>query len=146
MSDAAITALVSGLVTITTIVVGFLTLWVKLKYGAEKVDYVAQKLDANTELTSEAKDAAAKASEHADKCDKERTKLVSMFRDHDLRISALEVSVEAIKVNLDGLGKNLDSTRHELRGHLQTISTSIQLMSMSRTVPVVIPPVDKDAK
>lgn len=58
MNDAAIANVVTGLVTITTLVVGFLTLWVKLRYGAEqaekaarKADVVERKIDYNTTKT-----------------------------------------------------------------------------------------------
>jgi hypothetical protein len=44
MSDAAIAIVVSGSITIATMVVGFLTLWIKLKYGAEKLDSVEKRV------------------------------------------------------------------------------------------------------
>lgn len=53
MSDAAVTVLVSGLVTITTMVIGFMTLWIKLRYGVET------KIDNNTALTTAGTLAAA---------------------------------------------------------------------------------------
>ena len=66
MSDAAITVVISGLVTITTMVVGFLTLWIKLRYGvskaeeaATKAQVVERKVDNNTELTKAGTAAAA---------------------------------------------------------------------------------------
>lgn len=77
MSDAAVTSLVTGAVTITTLVVGFLTLWVKLKYAthqaklaaqdasnradvaAKKVGVVEEKIDTNTALTRAGTEAAS---------------------------------------------------------------------------------------
>ena len=64
MSDAAVTTLVFGLVQVTVIVVGFLTLWVKLKYDvkqakesaiktAEKVGVVESKINSNTATTED---------------------------------------------------------------------------------------------
>jgi hypothetical protein len=60
VSDAAIAHTVTGLVTITTIMVGFLTLWIKLKYGFEqtsslsaKTQTVEDKIDANTQKTEQ---------------------------------------------------------------------------------------------
>lgn len=53
MSDAAVATIVTGLVTTTTVIVGFLTMWVKLKYGVES------KIDRNTELTQVGTDNAA---------------------------------------------------------------------------------------
>lgn len=69
MSDAAITTIVSGFVQVVVLVVGFLTLWVKLKYGVEKAERsataaatkaheVEQKLDANTVTTQAVSDKA----------------------------------------------------------------------------------------
>lgn len=75
MSDAAVATIVSGFVTVTTMVVGFLTLWVKLRYGtqmaetaAAKAAVVEGKLDDNTNLTRAGTAAAAsnaKAAEQA---------------------------------------------------------------------------------
>lgn len=69
MSDAAITIVVAGVVQVAVITAGFLTLWVKLRYGveearksavkaeesatvaADKVQVVERKIDANTATT-----------------------------------------------------------------------------------------------
>lgn len=56
MSDSAVATIVTGLVTMVTLVVGFLTLWVKLKYGADKVE---RKIDINTALTKAGTEAAS---------------------------------------------------------------------------------------
>lgn len=42
MSDAAVASIVGGVITIVTLVVGFLTLWVKLKYGVTKLEEAAK--------------------------------------------------------------------------------------------------------
>jgi len=67
LSDAAIANLVTGLVTIGGMVVGFLTLWVKLKYGVEQAEEAARKtqavehkIDTNTRLTQSGADQATK--------------------------------------------------------------------------------------
>ncbi len=58
MSDAAITSIVSGVITVTTIVVGFLAMWVKLRYGAEQAkqakeaaEVMTEKIEDNTTIT-----------------------------------------------------------------------------------------------
>jgi hypothetical protein len=59
MSDAAIASIVTGAVTVVTLVIGFLTLWVKLKYGDEQTQktvkhasqIVQDKIDDNTTIT-----------------------------------------------------------------------------------------------
>lgn len=71
MSDAAVAAITAALVQMTFMIVGFLTLWAKLKYGvkeaqasakiaaesatkaADKAEVVEKKLDANTVTTNE---------------------------------------------------------------------------------------------
>lgn len=74
MSDAAIANIVTGIVTITTLIIGFATLWLKLKHGVEKTEEVSEqaskverKIDNNTVVTMAAAEAAsesaAKASE-----------------------------------------------------------------------------------
>ena len=56
MSDASIVTLVTGITTVVTTIVAFLTLWVKLQYG---VDKVSNKVDDNTRLTKEGTTVAA---------------------------------------------------------------------------------------
>lgn len=150
MSDAAITAIVSGLITITTMVIGFLTLWVKLKYGADKAEEASEhaaravvkaeeaavkaicvedKIDANTALTAEVKDAATKASEHAVICDEEKVKMMKLITEHEGRIVSIEAQLVAMKTSVDGVSRNIDSSRHEMRGHLQTLTNKLDLMS-----------------
>lgn len=58
MSDAAVATIVSGVVTVVTLSIGFLTLWIKLRYGANqaekaatKAEIVENKLDINTKIT-----------------------------------------------------------------------------------------------
>lgn len=66
MSDAAIANVVTGLVTVTVTVIGFLTLWVKLRYGAERADIVEKKIDNNTAITSAGTAAATKSANKAE--------------------------------------------------------------------------------
>lgn len=135
MSDAAIASIVTGLVTVTTLIVGFLTLWVKLRYGESATRKVGEKVEENTEITTEAKDAANKAVAHALGCDKERAALLKGLADHDGRIAALESQMAALKVSMDGVTKNVDSTRHEMRSHLQTLSGKLDLIALVRPAP-----------
>ena len=73
MSDAAVSSLVYAIITIVGMIVGFLTLWVKLKYGvakaeeaATKATVVENKLDENTRLTKDGTTAAATAAARAE--------------------------------------------------------------------------------
>lgn len=120
MSDSAVANIMTDLVTITITVVGFLTLWVKLRYGIRKTESVESKLDDNTAMTASIQRQTNGVLD---------TRL-SQLDDHGTRIAALEAKMEAMKAALDGLGHNLDSTRHELRGQLQTITSGLQLLSI----------------
>lgn len=58
MSDAAVTTVVVGVINVVGLVIGFLTMWVKLRYAgnkaeeaAEKAIVVERKLDDNTTTT-----------------------------------------------------------------------------------------------
>ena len=106
MSDATVVALVTGLGTIVATVVGFLTLWVKLKYGVEF------KIDTNTEMTragakaatDHAKIAATSANAAAQKATATEDKITNMLNGQlDVRIRTvvkecfepLEIAVQA---------------------------------------------------
>lgn len=139
MSDAAITIIVTGLVNVATMLVGFLTLWVRLKYGEQKADQAARtaaiinrKVDENTSLTTEVKASAEKASQHVEGCDERMKNLNSKLADHDARIAAVEARVTAVQAAAESLGKNVDSTRHEMRGHLQAVVNKLDLLMLAK--------------
>lgn len=121
MSDAAIVSVVTGVVTITTIITTFLTLWVKLRYGVTKASEnsrrVEDKIDSNTEMTARIEEQTNGALDAK----------LSQLSDHAKRISALESKLDANTVKLESVSKNIDSTRHEMRGHLQTIVNKLDL-------------------
>lgn len=83
MSDAAIANIVTGIVTITTIVIGFLTLWIKLRFGVER------KIDDNTVTTkigqavaaTNAREAATAANEASAKSDSIAKQLNGMLEE-----------------------------------------------------------------
>lgn len=147
MSDAAITTIVTGVITIATIVGTWITMWLKLRYGLERGEEIARKavevehkVDQNTQITSIAKDAAFKAAEHAEDCDNRWKELDSTWekvnfalQDHQSRILALEGKFAALQTQVESVGKNIDSTRHEMRGHLQTIGTKLDIIGMTKT-------------
>lgn len=154
MSDAAIANIVTGIVTVTTIVIGFATLWLKLKYGVEKkadeaalkAAEVEGKIDGNTQITSEVRNATAKVAEHVIDCDEERKTLLRNINAHESRILNLENQMLSLKASVDLVSKNMDSTRHEVRGHLQTLTNKLDLISLTLR-PVIVPdPVVKSDK
>ena len=123
MSDAAIASIVTGMVTMTTIVAGFLTIWVKMKYGAEKAEEVSKKVDNNTEITKRgieeagthaaiaadaAKDAASAATHAAVKTDALSEQLNGK----------LEAKIgEIVKGHIDGLKGHVESVVTMFHAH-----------------------------
>lgn len=76
MSDSAIFTICGAVIQVALIVVGFLTLWVKLKYGAEKAEQIEGKIDDNTHITrTQTKAATAAAVAAAKKADEVNAKL-----------------------------------------------------------------------
>lgn len=132
MSDAAIACIMTGLVNVATMLIGFLTLWVKLRYAGEKADEVEKKLDDNTAITHEVKASADKASLHVEGCDERMRTLNARLTDHDTRISSVEARLTAVQATADNLAKNVDSTRHEMRGHLQSVSNKLDLIMIKK--------------
>ena len=132
MSDAAITAIVTGTVTVLGQFIGFLIIWVKLKYGvdkavevSEKTDAVEAKLDDNTHITREAKEAANAMKAHSDACAADIARLTDLISDHAGRIASLEGQMSRMVSTVEITAKSIDSTRHEMRGHLQTVTNQL---------------------
>lgn len=118
MSDGAIASITAALITITTMVIGFMTLWVKLKYGVKTAESVETKVDHNTAMTERIEQQTNGV----------LTTRLDQLDEHASRILTLEKDVAAIKNSLDGLVSTLSSTRHELRGQLQVISNGMNLL------------------
>ncbi len=149
----------SGFVTIALGLIGFATLWLKIKYGTEqaaekatmaadsateaarKATLVEEKLDQNTVISTQAKDAAQKAERQTNGVmtgyDSHITRLVETTVEHHNRIVALEAHIVLLQGSVDAVVKTVDSTRHELRGTLQTITNKLDLLAFNR--PLVPP-------
>ena len=149
VSDSAVAILVSGLITVTTMVVGFLTLWVKLKYSAEraeeaaikaeeavvKAEVVEGKIDRNTIATRDVESKIDCNTLITERIEKQTNGVldarIAELANHARRITSVETSIEGMKVGLQALLNALDSRRHEMRGQLQTIINNLQLLSVS---------------
>jgi len=134
MSDAAVTTIVTGFVTIVTMVIAFLTLWVKVRYGVGRVEEIVtktraveNKIDHNTTMTAQIKDAAEKAASHVVLTNGYRESISRAIAQHDTRLTGLESQMVELKANISNVSKNLDSTRNEMRGHLQAITAKLDL-------------------
>lgn len=131
MSDAALTTLVSGIITVTTTLVGFLTLWLKLRYGIEKVEEAAikakeveKKIDTNTTITevaaasaiSNAKIAVDTAIETKITTDYIAKQLNGNFEDKIILIvkSQTEPMLAMMKAHSDQDDKNMQEIRNAL--------------------------------
>ena len=132
MTDAAIAAVVTGVVTVTTMVIGFLTLWVKLKYGVEKAEEavsktkaVERKIDDNTVITKAASVAAlSNAKVAADNAieAKEASEHISRQLNGNLeeKITAIvktqiQPVTELLKVHSEQDDKNMSEIRQALK-------------------------------
>lgn len=117
---AIITTVVTGAVTITTLVIGFLTLWVKLKYGVEKAEEAATKaqvvegkIDNNTVITTAASIAAATNADNAAKMAEQlngklEERISSIVRRH------VDPIVVVLKTHSEQDDKNMSEIRQAL--------------------------------
>lgn len=94
MSDGVITIVVAGLVQVVGMVVGFLTLWVKLQYAGTKAAEavvkaaeVEKKLDDNTATTNSV---SAKADTIVDQTNGSMDRLRTLVETTAVRVSKLE--------------------------------------------------------
>lgn len=144
MSDAAVNVLVAGVLQALLAIVGFFTLWIKVKYGtdaaktasnraeasatvaATKVAIVEDKIDANTVITAQTKASTEKIERQTNGA---MNRHDDQIADHGNRINSLELQMTALKLAVDTVTKTVDSTRHEMRGHLQAVVSKLDIMA-----------------
>ena len=98
VSDAAITVIMAGVIQVVVLVVGFLTMWVKLRYANEQAEAAA----ANAEL------AAVKAKAVEDKID-DNTKITKESAAAAVqRADTAVVAATTTKAAVDVIGKKLN--------------------------------------
>ncbi len=110
MSDAAVFTVVSGLITITTMLVGFLTLWVKLRYGGEKAAEAAVK----------AEEAVIRASAVENKIDIAAIAAAAARMDNTERMELLH----KIDHQTNGMAAELAEARREIASLKQQLNVS----------------------
>jgi hypothetical protein len=139
MSDAGIATIVSGAVTVATMVVGFLTLWVKVRYGFDRSEEAKNRIEGKVDATATtALEVNKKLNGGVDSSVKEAMRpMVDRLNDHANRINNLEQKMALLRESMDSLGKNVDSTRHEMRGHFQTIANNLAVMAVAGPKPVI---------
>lgn len=102
-----------------------------------KAKEVENKIDHNTQVTTQAAVAAKQASVHSKTCDDERTEILKVLEGHETRIGGLELQMTALKTSIDEVGRNLATTRHDLRNQLQVMVSKLDLLT-TRSVSVPI--------
>lgn len=107
-----------------------------LEENTEKTNAITDKVDTNTEMTARIEQ----------QTNGPLTESLSTLQEHDKRITALEADLKAVKVSIEGMDRNLNSTRHEMRGHLQSVMNKLDILG-ARPVVVPVQPVQpaKDA-
>ncbi len=130
MSDTGITVLVAGLLQLATMIVGFLTLWIKLKYGAEqaekaklKAEMVERKIDENTSITKSGTEAAAKSANAA---------AVTAVKAK----SAADAIAQDLKTKLNGgvdlaIESNIKPIRDALQDHIMRYESDMKSVQLS---------------
>lgn len=125
MSDAAIANLVTGVVTIVTLIIGFLTLWIKLRYGVEhKANEIEKKVEENTAVTKEsqvqairsAKSAVVAATQAAERTDAIAQQLNGKLDEKIMAIVKLHLEpvYAMIKAHIEQDDKNMREIRQTI--------------------------------
>ena len=134
MSDAAIATVITGLVTVTTIVIGFLTMWVKVKYGndqtrrmAERTESVESKIDDNTRITQAGARSAvinAQAASNAAISAKEATDTLSENVNRKLN-GGLDHAINSALEPIKRLLEDHDEERKDIRSIVETLKQQV---------------------
>ena len=145
MSDTAVATIVTGCITVSGMVIGFLTLWVKLRYGVE------QKLDHNTAITQEGAEAAATSARAAETSAKRvaetasdaKTTMDSISRRLNGGIdTAISEAVDPVKAHLEDHVNKFDELKsrvemldayihqrnHDILGGLHVLTTKVGIL------------------
>ena len=135
MTDAGIATIVTGVITVATMIVGFLTLWLKLKYGVSKVEEAAvnakvveKKIDDNTTITKAASVAAVSNAKRAADTAIEAKEATAYMAEQlngklEEKINAIvkaqtEPILAVIKTHIDQDDRNMAEIR-DILGHLR---------------------------
>ncbi len=136
MTDAAVATIVSGCITIAGMIVGFLTMWFKVKYSNQSVE---EKVDANTRVTKEGTTAAT---EHAKEAT-EAAKSVATTTDtinrklngglhaaiHEIIDPVREVDMKSINQKFDGLTAYVHERNHDILNAVQLLTNKMSILT-----------------
>lgn len=140
MSDAAIANIVTGVVTVVISVVGFLTLWIKLRYGVEeKTKTIDEKIDNNTTITMQASSTAILNSKTAVAAAVDTTAAVDRI-DRKLNggidaaimqaIDPIHKALEQYKTKVEKLDAYVHQRNHDLLTALQIQNNKLESILM----------------
>lgn len=130
MSDSAVTVIVAGVVQVVVLVVGWLTLWTRLRYGVERTEAVEKKLDDNTATTNSV--------------DSKADTIVSQTNGV---LSGLGESVKRLDERVVALEKYNRDTAHKLADILNGANAKLEVLVALAPKPAVLatpPPVAKE--
>ncbi len=139
MTDAAVATIVSGAITIAGMIVGFLTMWFKVKYTNQSVE---EKVDANTRVT---KEGTTEATEHA-KVAAEAANSVSMTTQSiDRKLngglhSAIHAAIDPVRAAMEEhkqelnekmsvLERYVHDRNHDILNATQVLSNQMNILS-----------------
>lgn len=126
MSDAAIAAIVTGLVTITTMVTGFLTLLIKLKYAQSSTEDM---ISDNTEITKAGTAAAVETAKSAVEAAAD-TKQLAEGINKKLNggvDSAIEAAVAPLRDKMEEVTQYVHKRNHEIIDVINTYSLKVDV-------------------
>jgi hypothetical protein len=159
MSDTTVANLVTGAVTIVTMLIGLLSLWLRLRYDVRNV---AKKVDANTAMTSAGVKVAASAAKAAKEVAVEAKNTVEGISKKlngglEETISAIvspvrttleahDQNLEEVKQKFDGLSIYVHQRNHDMLNAMQTLTTQLALLlrKQGATDASTAPPPSKD--
>ena len=128
MSDAAVATIVSGMITIVTLIIGFFTMLIKLKYAKEAVDANTELTKAGTEAAaSNAKEAAVAASSVVLTTDSINKKLNGGL--HSTINEAIQPELKTIQDKFDALASYVHQRNHDVLDGMQLLSTQMTLLA-----------------
>ena len=129
MSDAAVTVLVSGLVQVMVLVMGFLTLWVKLKYGVEEARDAAGKAEKSAILAAaKVEDVEAKLAANTAMTDSVNIKADTIVSQTNGNIEQMAMLIKQVAERVDKLEDYNRLSSHRVLDAINTIHLKVAVL------------------
>lgn len=141
MSDATIVTVVTGIVTVTTMVVGFLTLWLKLKYGVDKAEQAATKAEhAATKAASKAEVVEGKLDANTATTNAVDCKADTIVSQTNGTMNDLQALVSRIGERVEKLESYNHESYHRLLDVVHALSLKVERLLAANEARVQSPP------